>query len=112
MITCHPCLPGIACEALGLSDDHATWTAQQSAAVFVESVRRTLDTRVSEIGNMEFDKDDALMMQFVTAASNLRSYCYGIPLQSLFFAKVSRLSIVFLSCLTSAFCQRFYCSCI
>ena len=37
---------------------------------------------------LQFDKDDALAVEFVTAASNLRALCYGITPQSLFDAKV------------------------
>ena len=36
-------------------------------------------------------------MEFVTAAANLRAACYGIPMQSLFETKASRLSLM-LSC--------------
>lgn len=36
---------------------------------------------------MQFDKDDDLIMKFVASASNLRSHCYGIALQSLFQIK-------------------------
>lgn len=36
-----------------------------------------------------FDKEDPLAVDFVTAASNLRSAAYGIPMQSLFDTKVS-----------------------
>lgn len=36
---------------------------------------------------MVFDKDDQLAVEFVTAASNLRSHCFNIPMQSLFDAK-------------------------
>ncbi len=32
-------------------------------------------------------QDDDLAVEFVTAASNLRSHCYGIPPQTLFDAK-------------------------
>lgn len=38
----------------------------------------------------QFDKDDQLAVEFVTAASNLRAACYGIPVQSLFVTKASR----------------------
>ena len=37
---------------------------------------------------LQFDKDDALAVEFVTASSNLRAVCYGITPQSLFDAKV------------------------
>ena len=40
-----------------------------------------------DVGSLIFDKDDQLAVEFVTAASNLRSYCFNIPLQSLFNAK-------------------------
>ena len=35
-----------------------------------------------------FSQDDPLAVEFVTAAANLRSACFGIPLQSLFTVKV------------------------
>ena len=35
----------------------------------------------NQIGSLVFDKDDDLAVEFVTAASNLRSLCYGIPEQ-------------------------------
>jgi ubiquitin-like 1-activating enzyme E1 B len=38
---------------------------------------------------VQFDKDDALAVEFVTAAANLRAACYNIPRQSLFDTKVS-----------------------
>ncbi len=37
---------------------------------------------------LQFDKDDTLAVEFVTAAANLRAACYGIPMQSLFDTKV------------------------
>lgn len=42
---------------------------------------------VQEIGSLVFDKDDQLAVEFVTAAANLRSFCFDIPMQSLFEAK-------------------------
>lgn len=39
------------------------------------------------MGAAAFDKDDDLAVEIVTAASNLRAACYGIPAQSLFAAK-------------------------
>ena len=42
---------------------------------------------LQEIGSLSFDKDDHLAVDFVTAASNLRSHSFGIPLLSLFEAK-------------------------
>lgn len=44
--------------------------------------------KVSEyIGKMSFDKDDILAMKFVTAASNIRSHVFGIPMLSFYDAK-------------------------
>jgi ubiquitin-like 1-activating enzyme E1 B len=40
-----------------------------------------------QVGSLVFDKEDALLVEFVTSASNLRSDCYGIATQSLFDAK-------------------------
>ena len=40
-----------------------------------------------EIGNLSFDKDDQLAVEFVTAAANIRAASFGIPLQNLFEAK-------------------------
>ncbi|KAJ0959865.1 hypothetical protein J5N97_000403 [Dioscorea zingiberensis] len=42
---------------------------------------------IEEIGNMIFDKDDQLAVEFVTAAANIRATAFGIPLHSLFEAK-------------------------
>jgi hypothetical protein len=39
----------------------------------------------------QFDKDDLLAVEFVTAAANLRAACFGISKQSLFDTKVCRL---------------------
>lgn len=40
-----------------------------------------------DIGNLIFDKDDQLAVEFVTAAANIRAASFGIPLHSLFEAK-------------------------
>lgn len=42
---------------------------------------------LQEIGNLSFDKDDQLAVEFVTAAANIRAASFGIPLHSLFEAK-------------------------
>ena len=47
-----------------------------------------MEQRSSDIGAAAFDKDDDLAVEFVAAASNLRSLAYGIPTQALFDAKV------------------------
>lgn len=40
-----------------------------------------------EIGNLTFDKDDQLAVEFVTSAANIRASSFGISLHSLFDAK-------------------------
>ena len=40
-----------------------------------------------EIGNLIFDKDDQLAVEFVTAAANIRASSFGILPHSLFEAK-------------------------
>lgn len=42
---------------------------------------------LQEIGNLSFDKDDHMAVEFVTAAANIRAASFGIPLHSLFEAK-------------------------
>ncbi|KAA3482327.1 SUMO-activating enzyme subunit 2-like [Gossypium australe] len=45
------------------------------------------DVSAMDIGNLTFDKDDQLAVEFVTAAANIRASSFGIPLHSLFEAK-------------------------
>lgn len=78
---------GSACAALGLTNQNKVWTAEQSAAVFIEAARQILENRSTEVGSLTFDKDDDLAVEFVSAAANLRSMCYHIPPQSLFDTK-------------------------
>lgn len=56
--------------------------------VFLLNIVLFLTTRQEDVGSAIFDKDDSLAVEFVTAASNLRSSCYNIRRQSLFNAKV------------------------
>lgn len=56
--------------------------------MFLEDIRLFLEQRTEDVGAAVFDKDDILAVEFVTAASNLRSIAYNIPTQSLFAAKV------------------------
>lgn len=58
------------------------------AQVFLRSIELFLETRASDIGAAVFDKDDALAVEFVTAAANLRSHVFHIPRQSMFDLKV------------------------
>lgn len=80
-------VPTSASLALGLSDSHATWSAEQSAAVFLMAVEILLDGHADRVGKLGFDKEFPLSVDFVTAASNLRSHCYGIEPKSSFDVK-------------------------
>jgi ubiquitin-like 1-activating enzyme E1 B len=60
------------------------WSAEECVAEFVACLQEAKAGVVLS----SFDKDDALSMRFVTAASNLRSYVFSIePIQSLYSAK-------------------------
>ncbi|CAG9466213.1 unnamed protein product [Pedinophyceae sp. YPF-701] len=73
--------------ACGLRDQHAVWSPEECARVFVESIRRILTERAADVGNMVFDKEDKLACDFITAATNLRAYNYHIPTKPLFETK-------------------------
>jgi len=75
-------------EAATLADvEQRAWTVAECAAVLVDSTVRILEGRSAEVGALKFDKDDADALDFVTAASNLRSTCFAIPRQSRWDAK-------------------------
>lgn len=85
------------------ADDQRTWTPVENFAVFINSLgrlsgrlRRNAEaaaaaaevpdpSRVKAI--ITFDKDDPDTLDFVTAASNLRSHIFSIPVQSKFTVK-------------------------
>jgi len=78
-----------------LDRDQITWSLEQSFAVFLESTYR-LAARILDMnrtGEMEqapsiqFDKDDDDTLNFVVAASNIRSHIFGIPTLSKFEIK-------------------------
>ena len=71
--------PGSACAALGLTDQNVVWTPAQSAAVFLESVRRMVEHRPEDVG--------ALVVSFHSHV------CLQIgPFFALFFAPSSHVS--------------------
>jgi hypothetical protein len=75
-----------------IENNHSTpadqvWTQRECVREFVRCLVEASDPRRTVLP--EFDKDDDLSMRFVTAASNLRSYVFGIePIQSYYSAKV------------------------
>jgi hypothetical protein len=50
------------------------------ASSFVRSVQRVLSERRQQLGQLEFDKDDPLLMEFVASAANLRMVGACIPM--------------------------------
>ncbi|KAJ1691587.1 hypothetical protein LUZ63_015742 [Rhynchospora breviuscula] len=73
--------------SLGLKNPQDIWNLSENTRVFLEAVKLFFEKREKEIGNLTFDKDDQLAVEFVTAAANIRASSFGIPLQSLFEAK-------------------------
>jgi hypothetical protein len=61
--------------------------------VFLKAIQLFLEQRSDDVGAAVFDKDDDLAVEFVTAAANLRSIAYGIPIQSLFAAKACSMTL-------------------
>lgn len=72
---------------LGLTNPQDIWSLAENAQVFLESLRLFIEKRDKDIGNLIFDKDDQLAVEFVTAAANIRASSFGIPMQSLFEVK-------------------------
>jgi len=69
--------------------DQAVLSLRDSAALLLASLARyyTDEEVRGNIGKLEFSKDSDLDLDFVTAATNLRAYTFGIPLQSRFDVK-------------------------
>ncbi|KAJ6794199.1 SUMO-activating enzyme subunit 2 [Iris pallida] len=76
-----------AMSSLDLSNPQDIWSLVENTKVFLEAVRLFIEKRLQDIGNLTFDKDDQLAVEFVTAAANIRAASFGIPMHSLFEAK-------------------------
>ena len=68
------------------TSDQVLWSVAKSAKVFVDCCNELSNER-KKVKALFFDKDDELALNFVTAAANLRSYCYGIEMLSKFKVK-------------------------
>ena len=70
-------------------EDQKMWSLQKCAETFVAtcSALKKLAIEAQENGGLSWDKDEPLHLDFVVAASNLRSFQYGIPMQSKFSIK-------------------------
>ncbi|KAL0356678.1 UNVERIFIED_CONTAM: SUMO-activating enzyme subunit [Sesamum calycinum] len=73
--------------SVGLKNPQDLWSLKENSAIFLEALKLFFSKREKEIGNLTFDKDDQLAVEFVTAAANIRASSFGIPLHSLFEAK-------------------------
>ncbi|MEW5318053.1 MAG: hypothetical protein WDW38_009306 [Sanguina aurantia] len=97
-----------ACKSLGFANpNQCKWSVAQNAAVFLKAIVIFLDSRPQDVGCAVFDKDDELAVEFVTAASNLRSHNYGIATQSLFDAKGMAGNIIHAIATTNAIVSGF-----
>ncbi|XP_057966170.1 SUMO-activating enzyme subunit 2 [Malania oleifera] len=76
-----------AMSSLGLKNPQDIWSLMENSRIFLEALKLFFVKRQKEIGNLCFDKDDQLAVEFVTAAANIRATSFGIPLHSLFEAK-------------------------
>ncbi|KAJ6671409.1 SUMO-ACTIVATING ENZYME SUBUNIT [Salix viminalis] len=79
--------PASAMASLGLKNPQDIWCLMENTRVFLEALKLFFTSRKKEIGNLSFDKDDQLAVEFVTAAANIRAASFNIPLHSLFEAK-------------------------
>ncbi|KAG0211428.1 E1 ubiquitin-activating protein uba2 [Mortierella sp. GBA30] len=79
--------------------DQRVWTLQETVQVFSESLE-TLTTRLKQMresdpeASVQFDKDDAETLDFVTATANLRARVYGIEEKSRFQVKAMAGNII------------------
>lgn len=62
------------------------WTLKECVEVFCDSVKKLHD-RMKSSGYQHWDKDDEIGLNFVVAASNLRSQCFNIERKSPFDVK-------------------------
>ncbi|CAL0303563.1 unnamed protein product [Lupinus luteus] len=73
--------------SLGMKNPQDIWSVKENSTIFLEALKLFFTKREKEIGNLSFDKDDQLAVEFVTAAANIRAASFGIPLHNLFEAK-------------------------
>ncbi|DBA03434.1 TPA: hypothetical protein N0F65_002842, partial [Lagenidium giganteum] len=70
-------------------NDRDVWSVAECAKRFMACVGRMLlsEPARAHLGSYEFDKDDVLAMEFVTAGANLRAAVFTIPMESLYSCK-------------------------
>ncbi|CAH9125867.1 unnamed protein product [Cuscuta epithymum] len=72
---------------LGFKNPQELWSLKENTLVFLEALKLFYSERMKDIGNLNFDKDDQLAVEFITAAANIRATSFGIPSHSLFETK-------------------------
>ncbi|CEG38965.1 sumo-activating enzyme subunit 2-like [Plasmopara halstedii] len=70
-------------------NDRNVWSVAECVARFGSCIVRILHNEQSRsnLGSYEFDKDDTIAMEFVTAAANLRASVFSIAMESLYSCK-------------------------
>ena len=71
----------------GNRKDTEIWDTNCYVQLFFNSINRIVNDYHEEIGRIEFDKDDEILLDFVIAASNLRAHNYYIGKESGFKIK-------------------------
>ncbi|XP_063931524.1 SUMO-activating enzyme subunit 2-like isoform X1 [Zophobas morio] len=77
--------------------DQSVWSVDECVDHFCRSIKELRDRwegLTNDLTELLWDKDDSSMMQFVTAAANLRAYAFGIPASNLFEIKALAGSII------------------
>ncbi|SPR00903.1 unnamed protein product (mitochondrion) [Plasmodiophora brassicae] len=74
-------------EVAGAARDQTALTPAENARVLVDCLAKIMTERSDAIGSIEFDKDDDLLMDCVSALANLRMHVFGIPTCSRFEVK-------------------------
>ncbi|CAK9326473.1 unnamed protein product [Citrullus colocynthis] len=73
--------------SLGMKNPQEIWSLMENSRIFIEAIKLFFTKREKDVGNLAFDKDDQLAVEFVTAAANIRAESFGIPMHSLFESK-------------------------
>ncbi len=69
------------------NDEVRCLTVDEASLFFLDTVSELFLDHRDSFGELSFDKDNRLAMDFVSAASNLRMFIYSIPMQSRFAVK-------------------------
>ena len=73
--------------ASSMQGSRRLWTLSECVELFEACIKSIWKTKREAIGSLTFDKDDEVALNFVTAASNLRSRVFGIERKSPFDVK-------------------------